>query len=172
MCSVGRSKCDIALSIPLQCNSILAILFIADNMVYLLGPYIGGSQHFQMVCLECSMTTTLQIIQLCTKIVMASVATLFILATNMFTEMRIISVFAMISSIFFILGAAVIMQYTLQQPSQWSTLPAYTNFTDTAIFVGMSMYAFEGQTMILPVGAKHHLWTPLKPELITGDYHY
>jgi hypothetical protein len=53
------------------------------------------------------------------------------MATNMFTEMRIISVFAMISSIFFLLGAGVIMVYTVQQPSQWSQLPGYTNFTDT-----------------------------------------
>jgi proton-coupled amino acid transporter len=60
----------------------------------------------------------------------------------------------MISSVFFLLGAAMIMQYTLQQPSQWSLLPSATNFTDTAIFIGMSMYAFEGQTMILPVENK------------------
>uniref|UniRef100_A0A915D3T1 Amino acid transporter transmembrane domain-containing protein n=1 Tax=Ditylenchus dipsaci TaxID=166011 RepID=A0A915D3T1_9BILA len=46
------------------------------------------------------------------------------------------------------------MQYTIQQPSQWETLPSYTNFTSTIIFIGMSMYAFEGQTMILPIENK------------------
>lgn len=107
----------------------VAILFISDNMVHLLGYYVGGTQHFQMI-------------------VMASVAIVFILFTNMFTEMRVVSVFAMVSSVFFLLGTGVIMQYTLQQPSKWDTLPAYTNFTDTIIFVGMSMYAFEGQTMV------------------------
>ena len=58
-------------------------------------------------------------------------ATIFIMATNMFTEMRVISLFAMISSVFFLLGAGVIMHFTLQQPSHWSELPASTNFADT-----------------------------------------
>lgn len=107
----------------------VAILFISDNMVHLLGHYIGGSENFQ-------------------TIFMATIATIFILITNMFTQMRVISVFAMISSIFFIMGAAVIMQFTLQQPNHWNHLPSYTNFTNTIIFVGMSMYAFEGQTMV------------------------
>lgn len=107
----------------------VAILFISDNMVHLIGHYIGGSNHFQMV-------------------VMATIATVFILVTNMFTQMRVISFFAMISSVFFVLGAAVIMFYTLQQPSKWEQLPSYTNFTDTVTFIGMSMYAFEGQTMV------------------------
>lgn len=107
----------------------VAILFISDNMVHLLGHYIGGSDHFQMI-------------------VMATIATIFILITNMFTELRVISFFAMISSVFFIMGTAVIMQFTLQQPTQWHLLPSYTNFTNTIIFIGMSMYAFEGQTMV------------------------
>ncbi|CAK5078237.1 unnamed protein product [Meloidogyne enterolobii] len=81
-------------------------------------------------------------------------STIFIMATNMFTEMRVISLFAMISSVFFLLGAGVIMHFTLQQPSHWSELPASTNFADTIIFIGMSMYAFEGQTMILPIENK------------------
>lgn len=113
----------------------VAILFISDNMVNLLGHYVGGSEHFQMV-------------------LAATVATVFILGTNMFTEMRVISIFAMVSSIFFLLGTAVIMQYTIQQPSQWETLPSYTNFTSTVMFIGMTMYAFEGQTMILPIENK------------------
>lgn len=68
--------------------------------------------------------------------------------TNMFTEMRIVSVFAMFSTVFFVVGAFVIMQYTIQQPSHWDKLPAYTNFRDTFLFIGIAMYAFEGQTMV------------------------
>uniref|UniRef100_A0A1I8BAC2 Aa_trans domain-containing protein n=1 Tax=Meloidogyne hapla TaxID=6305 RepID=A0A1I8BAC2_MELHA len=109
----------------------VAILFIAENMIHLLGWLLGSS-------------TTL----------MATIATIFIMATNMFTEMRVISLFAMISSVFFLLGAGVIMHFALQQPSHWSELPASTNFADTIIFIGMSMYAFEGQTMILPIENK------------------
>lgn len=109
----------------------VAILFISDNMLHLLGWALGNS-----------------------KTLMATIATVFIMFTNMFTEMRVISMFAMISSVFFLLGAGVIMQYTIQQPSQWSQLPAYTDFTNTIIFIGMSMYAFEGQTMILPIENK------------------
>uniref|UniRef100_A0AC34GLN5 Amino acid transporter transmembrane domain-containing protein n=1 Tax=Panagrolaimus sp. ES5 TaxID=591445 RepID=A0AC34GLN5_9BILA len=75
----------------------VAILFISDNMVNLLGDYFTGTFHEKMV-------------------IMASIATVFILITNMFTEMRIISVFAMVSSIFFLIGTAVIMQYTVQRP--------------------------------------------------------
>jgi hypothetical protein len=66
----------------------------------------------------------------------------------MFTEMRVVSVFAMFSAVFFILGAFVIMQYTVQQPSHWDRLPAYTNFKNTILFIGIAMYAFEGQTMV------------------------
>uniref|UniRef100_A0A914YFM1 Amino acid transporter transmembrane domain-containing protein n=1 Tax=Panagrolaimus superbus TaxID=310955 RepID=A0A914YFM1_9BILA len=113
----------------------VAILFISDNMVNLLGDYFTGTFHEKMV-------------------IMASIATVFILITNMFTEMRIISVFAMVSSVFFLIGTAVIMQYTVQRPNQWASLPSSTNFTDTIVFIGMSMYAFEGQTMILPVENK------------------
>lgn len=113
----------------------VAILFIADNMVHLLGHYFDGTEHQKMV-------------------IMATIAFIFVTFTNMFTRMKIISAFAMISSIFFLIGTSVIMQYTIQQPNQWGTLPAYTNFTDTIVFIGMSMYAFEGQTMILPVENK------------------
>jgi hypothetical protein len=49
----------------------------------------------------------------------------------MFTEMRVISLFAIVSSIFFLLGAGFIMHFTLQQPSHWNELPSYTSFTDT-----------------------------------------
>jgi hypothetical protein len=107
----------------------VAILFISDNMVHLLGHYFDGSEHLKMI-------------------IMASIATVFIMITNMFTQMRIVSIFAMISSIFFLLGTIAIMQYTIQQPNQWETLPGSTNFTGTIMFIGMSMYAFEGQTMV------------------------
>lgn len=49
----------------------VAILFISDNMVHLLGDYFPGNEHAKMV-------------------IMASIAIVFILATNMFTEMKII----------------------------------------------------------------------------------
>ncbi|KAI6220594.1 Aa-trans domain-containing protein [Aphelenchoides fujianensis] len=113
----------------------VAILFISDNMVNLLGDYIGGTAHTKTV-------------------IMATVAIVFIWWTNLFTQIRIISVFAMCSAVFFLLGAVFIMQYTISQPSQWSKLPSYTDFRGTMIFIGMSMYAFEGQTMILPVENK------------------
>lgn len=113
----------------------VAILFISKNMVNLLGVYIGGSHYFQMV-------------------VTATIATAFILATNMFTEMRVISIFAMISSIFFIIGTIIIMQYTVTRKNIWYQLPAYTNLKDTMVFIGISMYSFEGQTMILPIENK------------------
>lgn len=67
----------------------------------------------------------------------------------MFTEMRLLSVFAMVSSVFFLLGALVIMQFTVRQPNHWEELPAVTNFTGVIMFVGMAMYAFEGQTMVI-----------------------
>lgn len=64
----------------------VAILFISDNMANLIGPLFGESH---------------QIVK------MASIVLVFILATNMFTEMRVVSLFAMISSIFFLLGTIV-----------------------------------------------------------------
>uniref|UniRef100_A0AC34RIZ9 Amino acid transporter transmembrane domain-containing protein n=2 Tax=Panagrolaimus sp. JU765 TaxID=591449 RepID=A0AC34RIZ9_9BILA len=117
----------------------VAILFISDNMVNLLGHYFDGTEHQKMV-------------------IMASFAFIFVLITNMFTQMKVVSAFAGISAVFFLIGTGVIMQYTIRQPNQWATLPAATNFTDTIVFIGMSMYAFEGQTMILPV--ENRLSTP------------
>lgn len=56
------------------------------------------------------------------------------------------------------------MQFVIQRPSLWETLPSYTNFTGVIrfigiillnfnflIFLGISMYAFEGQTMVKPI---------------------
>lgn len=78
----------------------VAILFISDNMVNLLGHYFDASDHAKTV-------------------IMASIALVFIMLTNMFTKMKVVSVFAMFSAVFFVLGAVVIMQYTIQQPSHW-----------------------------------------------------
>uniref|UniRef100_A0A0K0DDR5 Aa_trans domain-containing protein n=1 Tax=Angiostrongylus cantonensis TaxID=6313 RepID=A0A0K0DDR5_ANGCA len=113
----------------------VAILFISDNMVNLLGDYVGGDQRSKMI-------------------LMASIALVFIMTTNMFTQMRIVSALALVSSVFFIIGTAVIMQYIVRQPNQWRTLPAATDFPGTIMMIGMSMYSFEGQTMILPVENK------------------
>lgn len=109
----------------------VAILFIADNMENLLSDYIKGGTAM-----------------------MATLAIGFILLTNMFTEMRVVSAFAMISSIFFLMGTCVIMQYAVRQPTKWASLPAYGDFAGTIMFIGISMYSFEGQTMILPVENK------------------
>uniref|UniRef100_A0A915PXJ9 Amino acid transporter transmembrane domain-containing protein n=1 Tax=Setaria digitata TaxID=48799 RepID=A0A915PXJ9_9BILA len=109
----------------------VAILFIADNMNHLLGDYIVSDVK-----------------------VMALISLVPILVLNMFTEMRLLSVFAMVSSAFFSLGAIVIMQFAVRQSNHWEELPAVTNFTGVVMFVGMAMYAFEGQTMILPVENK------------------
>ncbi|KAJ1350003.1 putative amino acid transporter skat-1, variant 2 [Parelaphostrongylus tenuis] len=113
----------------------VAILFISDNMVNLLGDHVGGDQHSKMIF-------------------MAWITLIFIMATNMFTQMRIVSAFALVSSVFFIIGTTVIMQYAIRQPNEWRTLPATTDFTGTIMMIGMSMYSFEGQTMILPVENK------------------
>jgi hypothetical protein len=94
----------------------VAILFISDNMVNLLGGYFSATDHTKTV-------------------VMASIALVFILATNMFTEMRVVSVFALFSSVFFILGAVVIGQYALQQPSHWDSLPAAGTFRGIIMMV-------------------------------------
>ncbi|KIH67343.1 transmembrane amino acid transporter protein, partial [Ancylostoma duodenale] len=112
----------------------VAILFISDNMVNLLGDYVGGDQHAKTV-------------------VMATIALVFIMGTNMFTEMRVVSAFALVSSVFFVIGATVIMQFTIRQPNQWRSLPASTNFTGTIMMIGMSMYSFEGQTMVSRIGS-------------------
>uniref|UniRef100_A0A1I7WY72 Aa_trans domain-containing protein n=1 Tax=Heterorhabditis bacteriophora TaxID=37862 RepID=A0A1I7WY72_HETBA len=40
------------------------------------------------------------------------------------------------------------------QHNEWRELPGSTNFTSTIMMIGMSMYSFEGQTMILPVENK------------------
>lgn len=109
----------------------VAILFISDNMDHLLGDYIKGGTKM-MACISIG----------------------FILLTNMFTEMRVVSAFAMISSIFFLLGTTVIMQYAIRLPNIWYTLPASGDFRGIIMFIGISMYSFEGQTMILPVENK------------------
>ncbi|CAD6187611.1 unnamed protein product [Caenorhabditis auriculariae] len=113
----------------------VAIIFIADNMVNLVGDQLGGTLSQKMV-------------------LMCTVTLLLIMATNMFTEMRIVSFFAFVSSVFFVIGAAVVLQYSIQQPSKWRDLPAATDFTGIMTMYGMTMYAFEGQTMILPVENK------------------
>lgn len=69
----------------------------------------------------------------------------------MFTEMRVISVFAVISSIFFLLGTCVIMQYAIRQPTKWASLPVSGTFAGTIMFIGISMYSFEGQTMVFNI---------------------
>ncbi|CAJ0941189.1 unnamed protein product, partial [Mesorhabditis belari] len=113
----------------------VAILFISDNMVNLVGEHLGSTHQERMI-------------------VAATIALVLVACTNMFTEIRVISFFALVSAIFFMLGLLVIMQFTIRQPSQWRELPASTNFTGTIMMIGMVMYAFEGQTMILPIENK------------------
>ena len=79
----------------------------------------------------------------------------------MFTEMRVISVFAVISSIFFLLGTCVIMQYAIRQPTKWASLPVSGTFAGTIMFIGISMYSFEGQTMVFNISTAfpiYHSW--------------
>ncbi|PAV62014.1 hypothetical protein WR25_00581 [Diploscapter pachys] len=113
----------------------IAILFISENMSHLFGHLIGGSKYHQMV-------------------IFATITLVLILITNCFTNMRLVAFFAIISSVFLIIGAIVIIQYTVRQPNQWKTLPAYTSFTEAIIMAGQLIYAFEGQTMVLPVENK------------------
>ncbi|CAJ0580776.1 unnamed protein product, partial [Mesorhabditis spiculigera] len=113
----------------------VAILFISDNMVNLIGDHLGSTRQEQML-------------------VAATISLVLVAITNMFTEMRVVSFFALVSAVFFMLGLLVIMQYTVRQPNKWAELPAYSDFTGTIMMIGMCMYAFEGQTMILPIENK------------------
>lgn len=40
------------------------------------------------------------------------------------------------------------LQQCIQMPSQWDTLPGYTDFWSTVMFFGTAMYSYEGQTMV------------------------
>ncbi|PAV86341.1 hypothetical protein WR25_14659 [Diploscapter pachys] len=79
---------------------------------------------------------------------MCSVAILFI------SDNMIVSFFAIVSTVFLFFGSFVIAQYTIRQPNHWSELPAYTDFKSTIMMMGILTYAFEGQTMVLPVENK------------------
>jgi proton-coupled amino acid transporter len=62
--------------------------------------------------------------------------------------MQVVSVFALLSTVFFVVGVVAIVGYTFTLPNQAGRLPEYTNFIDTITFIGISMYAYEGQTMV------------------------
>ncbi|VDN05927.1 unnamed protein product [Thelazia callipaeda] len=142
----------------------VAILFIADNMNHLLGDYIvGGVVAMALISSSTELSSPGTDVvgkfseygasyELRKLMLIFLLVPIFVL--NMFTEMRVLSVFAMFSSVFFLLGAISIMQFTVRQPNHWNELPSTTNFTGIIMFVGMAMYAFEGQTMILPVENK------------------
>jgi uncharacterized integral membrane protein len=117
----------------------VAVLFIADNLKKVMETYVD---------IDVSLTYY------------ATIALAVVICTNMVTELRVracvcthvcaqvISVFAMLSTIFFLLGTVAILIYSFTQPNKWQQLPAYTNFFDTITFIGMAMYSFEGQTMV------------------------
>ncbi|PAV73443.1 hypothetical protein WR25_19137 [Diploscapter pachys] len=62
---------------------------------HLFGHLIGGEKHHQMI-------------------IFASITLSTILVTNCFTNMRVIYFFAMVSTVFLAVGAAVIIQYTVR----------------------------------------------------------
>lgn len=47
-----------------------------------------------------------------------------------------------------------ILYYCVQQPSHYDHLPIATDFQQTLMMIGIAMYAYEGQTMILPIENK------------------
>ncbi|EFO23481.1 transmembrane amino acid transporter [Loa loa] len=110
----------------------VAILFIADNMNHLLGDYIVGGVKV-MALISFGSTHS------CAEYVHGNAS-----------AQCVCDGFICV----FLLGAFVIVQFTVRQPNHWKELPAVTNFTGVIMFVGMTMYAFEGQTMILPVENK------------------
>lgn len=59
-----------------------------------------------------------------------------------------LSVFAVLSTLFFLAGVTAILAYCISLPNQLEHLPATGSFFDTITFIGMAMYAFEGQTMV------------------------
>ncbi|VDO98768.1 unnamed protein product [Soboliphyme baturini] len=84
----------------------------------------------------------------------ASMLLVPVVAVNMIAEMRFVSWLAITSSVLWFVGALPLFYQCLQQPSQWQTVPLSTDFWSTVMFVGTVMYAYEGQTMVLPVENK------------------
>lgn len=78
-------------------------LFIQSH---LFGHLIGGSKYHQMV-------------------IFATITLVLILITNCFTNMRLVAFFAIISSVFLIIGAIVIIQYTVRQIIQFECKSHY-----------------------------------------------
>ncbi|CAJ0949661.1 unnamed protein product, partial [Mesorhabditis belari] len=113
----------------------VSVLFISVNMVNLGGGYLGSTKNEQMF-------------------IACTICLPFLILVNMFTRMKVIAYFAMTSAIFFAVGIVMILQYTVRQPNQFDQLPASSDFTGTATMIGILMYAFEGQTMMLPVENK------------------
>ncbi|CAJ0953714.1 unnamed protein product, partial [Mesorhabditis belari] len=66
----------------------------------------------------------------------------------MFTSMKVVTFFALISSIFFAIGMIVILQFTIRQPTQWDKLPAYTDFTGTTMMIGILICGVLPTTML------------------------
>ncbi|CAJ0948207.1 unnamed protein product, partial [Mesorhabditis belari] len=117
----------------------VAILFIADNMVSIVGTALGPTRATQML-------------------VANTIVLVFAICTNMYSKMRVVAFFAMISTFFLLIGIIVIMQESLRQPDfgkNLGTLPAVGNsFSDMMQMIGILMYAYEGQAMILPIENK------------------
>ncbi|KJH48705.1 putative N-acetylglucosamine-6-phosphate deacetylase [Dictyocaulus viviparus] len=121
----------------------VAILFISDNMVNLLGDYLGCSHHANghhgIDCIG----------------IYYGNEHVYRNACSVGVRIIIISVFYHWHNSNHAVHCKVFLAYiALKQPNQWRHLPASTNFTGTIMMIGMSMYSFEGQTMILPVENK------------------
>jgi len=87
----------------------------------------------------------------------AQYATIFLLPlalANMISRMRIMSWLAIFATLLWFFGTIAMLQECFRMPSQWRTLPATTSVWSTIMFIGTAMYAYEGQTMILPIENK------------------
>uniref|UniRef100_A0A915ID72 Amino acid transporter transmembrane domain-containing protein n=1 Tax=Romanomermis culicivorax TaxID=13658 RepID=A0A915ID72_ROMCU len=70
-----------------------------------------------------------------------------LILVNMVATMKALSYLAMTATFLWLFGALTMLQQCFRVQSQWSTLPAYTDFWSTIMFFGTAMYSYEGQTM-------------------------
>lgn len=116
----------------LGCSSV-PIVFVATNLNKLFSHYLN--------------------VQL-SNALYATAILLPLILVNMVATMKALSYLAMTATFLWLFGALTMLQQCFRMPSQWSTLPAYTDFWSTIMFFGTAMYSYEGQTMILPIENK------------------